>query len=132
MVLRRRELVQPLSTVKPAACRNPERTAALHHRVYVIELAADVLTKKRMLKANPACRADLPALYVGQTGLTPEARFAKHRSGVKANAYVRDFGMRLRPDLCGGWGAMTWEQSCIAERQLAERLREAGYAVWTN
>ena len=103
-----------------------------HHRVYVIELDRAVLDKKRMQKANPGCRSDLPPLYVGQTGLTPEERFAKHRSGVKANPYVRDHGVRLRPDLYGGFGRMTWEQSCITEQELATRLREAGYAVWTN
>lgn len=106
--------------------------AVLHHRVYVVELAWEVLDKARMKKANPACRSDLPPLYVGQTGLTPEERFAKHRSGVKANAYVRDHGVRLRPDLCGDLAPMTWAESCEAERDRAERLRAAGYAVWTN
>lgn len=87
--------------------------------------------KKTFADAHPSCRDDLPALYVGQTGLAPEERFAKHRAGVKANPYA-DHGLRLRTDSYEHLGPMTWEASCAAEQHLGQTLREAGYAVWVN
>lgn len=103
-----------------------------HHRVYVIELAPQVLTSRRMQAENPDHRPDRPALYVGQTGLTPEERFQKHRSGVKANAFVRDHGVRLRPDLYEHLPAFPWRQAVEEEKRLAEALRAQGCAVWSR
>jgi len=40
------------------------------------------------------------AVYVGETGLTPEERFTKHKAGGKVWVrIVLDRGVRLRPDL---------------------------------
>ena len=103
-----------------------------HHRVYVIELAPQALASRRMQVANPDHRPDRPALYVGQTGHTPEERFQKHRSGVKANAFVRDHGVRLRPDLYEHLPAFPWLRSLVEEKRLAEALRAQGYAVWSR
>ena len=57
-----------------------------HHHVYVVYLR------------NP--KGDGKAgYYVGMTGLTPEARFANHKAGVKAAGVVKRFGVRLVPRL---------------------------------
>lgn len=118
------------SVATPAGRSKP--APAPHHRVYVVELAPEVLDVARMRAENPDHRPDRPPLYVGQTGHTPEERFAKHKAGVKANGFVRDHGLRLRPDLYEHLPPMEWEQSLRAERRLAEGLRRRGYAVWSK
>lgn len=75
------------------------------YSVYVIELRRDVLEKKRFAAENPNCRAGKPCVYVGQTALTPDERFAQHLEGRKCNPFVRELGVRLR---------------------------RRGYAVWSN
>ncbi len=72
------------------------------HHVYVIELDPAVLQHAKFRTANPDHDPRKPALYVGMTGLDPETRFERHKYGVKDNAYVRRYGMRLRPDLYAG------------------------------
>lgn len=57
---------------------------------YVIELHEAVGER---LSGSPAW------VYVGETALTPEERFAQHLEGYKASRWVRRFGVRLRPDL---------------------------------
>ena len=50
----------------------------------------------------PSCAAkasSLPPVYVGMTGLTPEARLANHKKGHKASRIVRKHGVRLLPAL---------------------------------
>lgn len=102
----------------------------LHHIVYVIELDDSVLDEPKFAAANPDYDPSLPCVYVGQTGLTAEQRFENHRSGHKSSRYVRKYYVRLLPHLYEHLSAMTWEDSKAMERQLAEELREKGYAVW--
>jgi predicted GIY-YIG superfamily endonuclease len=111
---------------KKAAMRTP------HHCVYVIELDPAVRLEKKFAAANPNARKDKPCLYVGLTGLTPEERFANHKAGKKASAYVKKYGLRLRPKYFEGLNPMTYEQAQAEEPALAERLRKRGFAVWQN
>ena len=101
-----------------------------HHNVYVIELSPDVLDESRFAEANPHHDPTKPCLYVGMTGLTPEQRFQNHKAGIKANRYVRRYGLRLRPDLYAYANPMPFGAAEEMERELAEGLREEGYAVW--
>jgi len=103
-----------------------------HHCVYVIELDETVRGERRFAAANPNARLDKPCLYVGLTGLTPEERFANHRAGKKASAYVKKFGVRLRPKYFEGLNPMTYERAKEEELALAQRLRKRGFAVWQN
>ncbi len=103
------------------------------YRLYVIELKKDVMARGRFAKANPDCRPDKPCIYVGSTALTPEERFERHRKGQKANKYVTEFGVRLRPRLYRNVAPLeTRTKAELAEAGLAERLRKRGYAVWSN
>lgn len=89
----------------------------LHHHVYVVYLR------------NP--RGDGKAgYYVGMTGLTPEERFANHKSGIKAAGVVRRFGERLVPALYAHLNPMSFEGAVAMERQLAAELRQKGYVVY--
>lgn len=105
-------------------------SAKHHHSVYVIELDPAVLNVRRFLKANPERDITKPCVYVGMTGLTPEARFAKHKAGIRANRFVQQFGVRLLPRLYAYANPMPYEAAREMEVELAIALREEGYAVW--
>ena len=63
------------------------------------------------------------------TGLTPEERFANHRSGVKDSPLVKRYGLRLLPELYSHLNPMPFEAAAQMEQDLAEDLRRAGYTV---
>lgn len=101
-----------------------------HHNVYVIELSPEVLQVKRFRDANPDYDVMKPCVYVGMTGLTPEARFKKHKAGIRANRFAKDYGLRLLPKLYAYANPMPYRAACDMEVELAISLREAGYGVW--
>jgi hypothetical protein len=108
----------------------PERTRAFHHHVYVVELATAVLREPRFLRANPHYANTKLCIYVGMTGLTPDERFDKHKAGIKANKFVRLYGLRLLPRLYEAYNPMPYAGAQEMEVELAIALREEGYAVW--
>ncbi len=101
-----------------------------HYHVYVIELSTDVLHEKRFMKANPGYRAGKPCVYVGMTGLDPDVRFDKHKAGIQANRYAREYGLRLLPDLYEAFNPMSYDAARDREVEVAIDLREAGFGVW--
>jgi predicted GIY-YIG superfamily endonuclease len=100
------------------------------HSVYVIELDPRILNHGRFRRANPERDLLKPCVYVGMTGLTPEARFAKHKAGIRANKYVQLYGLRLLPKLYAYANPMPYDAARDMEVELAIALREQGYAVW--
>ena len=101
-----------------------------HHCVYVVELDPSVRKDRRFAAANPDCARDLPCLYVGSTGLTPEERFARHKAGIQDSPIVRRYGMRLVPDMYEHLNPMPYEAAVEMEADLAQDLRDEGYCVW--
>jgi predicted GIY-YIG superfamily endonuclease len=69
-------------------------------------------------------------VYVGRTGLSPEERFNKHKQGIKANSYVKRYGIRLLPELYRRFRNMPRADADRMEGRLANTLRGHGYAVW--
>jgi hypothetical protein len=70
------------------------------------------------------------AYYVGMTGLTPEARFANHKNGVKAARVVRKYGERLVPRLYARLNPMPYLKAKDMEVFLADSLRKRGFVVF--
>ncbi|WP_309682520.1 hypothetical protein [Polaromonas sp.] len=103
---------------------------AHHYSVYVVELAPEVWNVARFRRANPDHLPGKPLVYVGMTGLDPDLRFDKHKAGIQANRFVRDFGLRLLPQLYAMYNPMPYEGARDMEVELGIGLREAGYAVW--
>lgn len=74
-------------------------------------------------------------VYVGQTSLTPEARFQQHIKGVRNDhgplfaRVVHAHGLRLMPNLMPKVKYYDQESAKAAEKRLAERLKERGYRV---
>lgn len=101
------------------------------YSVYVIELDPEVLACRRFRAANPDWCDGKPCVYVGSSALTPEERFRQHLAGYKANRYVRQYGVKLRPRLYQSWQHYeTRTQAEHAEEQRALSLCKRGYAVW--
>ena len=100
--------------------------------VYVIRLDEAVLKNRRFRAANPDYVKGSPCVYVGATGLSPEERFANHKSGHKANWYARTYGDALFPELFRHLNPMTYQRALATEIAVAEELRQEGFAVWQN
>ena len=64
------------------------------------------------------------------TGLDVDVRFDKHKAGIQANRFARDFGLRLLPGLFRMYNPMPYEAAREMEVELGIGLREAGYRVW--
>jgi len=64
------------------------------------------------------------------TGLSPEARFANHKNGIKAARVVRDHGERLVPRLYAHLNPMTYADALSMEAALADSLRKRGFLVF--
>lgn len=109
--------------------QNPAK-AAWHHNVYVIELDPKVLKDRKFRATNPHHDPKKPCLYVGSTGLSPYERFLNHKDGYKSNRYAEKYGLHLRPDLFAVYNPMPYKAAVELEIELAEGLREEGYAVW--
>jgi len=101
-----------------------------HYHVYVIELSKDVLYEPKFKRANPDYDYGKPCVYVGMTGLDPDVRFDKHKAGIQANRFVKEYGLRLLPELYEVYNPMPYEGAREMEVELAIGLREAGYGVW--
>jgi hypothetical protein len=76
-----------------------------HYTVYAIELDRAVWKHRAFRERNPAGAAG-GCLYVGVTGLSPEARFERHQTGTQSGRFVRTHGRRLRLDLVEGFSKL--------------------------
>jgi hypothetical protein len=101
-----------------------------HYSVYVVELSPDVLYESKFKKRNPDYIPGKPCVYVGMSGVDPDIRFDKHKAGIQSNRYVKEYGLRLWPDLYEAYNPMTYDDACEQEVELGISLREAGFGVW--
>ncbi len=102
-----------------------------HHSVYAIELDRAVWKTRAFRERNPGGAAS-GCLYIGMTGLTPDARFHRHRAGTQSGRVVRAHGLRLRLDLVEGFSRLPHPIAACMEPKLAAWLRAQGFAVWQN
>jgi len=105
-------------------------------RIYVIELDPKAWSEPRLRKANPKITGTpVRCVYVGETGRSPELRFAQHKAGIRANFLAERYGIRLLEHLMQErhWPAVhTTCQAKKAEERRAESLRKRGYAVYAK
>jgi hypothetical protein len=102
---------------------------AEHYHVYVVLLQPAAARLRKVLAINPARDPAKPCVYVGMSGLTPQARFANHKQGIKAARVVKRYGLRLLPELYEHLNPMPFDAATVMEMDLAEDLRRAGYTV---
>lgn len=94
--------------------------AGQRHSVYVVLL--DEAARKmapRSLRGSASAERK-PCVYVGMTGLTPEARFENRKNGVKAARVTRLHGIRLMPELFEHLNPMPYD---AALRKRSRRWR---------
>ena len=101
-----------------------------HYHVYVIELSKDVLYEGGFKKSNSGYVTGKPCVYVGMTGLDPDVRFDEHKAGIQSNRYVKEFGLRLLPEIYEAYNPMSYDEARDMEVEVAIDLREDGYGVW--
>lgn len=108
--------------------------------IYVVAMTAEALCTKQWVRANPELAALTKeerllqaerCLYVGQSFLTPEARFAQHKAGQKSGRkLVTAHGLHLVSELAP---PDRFERRCDAEhfeKEWANHLRALGYLVY--
>ena len=100
-----------------------------HHHVYVVLLDSKAAGHRAILRINPKRDPLKPCIYVGMSGLEPEARFENHRRGHKSAWVVKKYGLRLLPELYQHLNPMPYEAALQMEADLAEDLRNEGYTV---
>src|SRR5260221_719045 len=97
-------------TIRPQSSRDmPARRGKLRYYVYVVALDDTVWNEARFRRANPEYRFERPCVYVGMTGLDPDLRFDRHKAGIQSNRYVRDYGLRLLPELYEVFNPMPYD-----------------------
>jgi len=106
-----------------------EQQPEYHHNVYVVLLDPEVGKLRAVRAANPQRDRKKPCVYVGMSGLDPEARFANHKAGIKAASVVTRYGIRLLPEMYEHLNPMPYEAAAQMEQDLADDLRRAGYMV---
>jgi hypothetical protein len=93
-------------------------------RVYVIELSAEAGRRR-----DPR----IPWVYVGSSARDPEMRFAQHLRGYKSSRLVRNFALRLRPDLYEDLPEYGRSAEALeAEGERARELAAAGFLAHTD
>jgi predicted GIY-YIG superfamily endonuclease len=101
------------------------------HSIYAIELDPAVWKNRTFRARNPGGAVG-GCLYIGVTGLTPEERLERHRTGTQSGRFVRTHGLRLRLDLVEGFSRLPYRIAACMEPKLAAWLRAQGFAVWQN
>ncbi len=100
-----------------------------HHNVYVVLLSDAVAKHRFIVRINPKRDPLKPCIYVGMTGVPVDQRFENHKNGYKSAWVVREYGVRLLPELYEHLNPMPFEAAVQMETDLAEDLRAAGYTV---
>lgn len=108
-----------------------KRTVDTHYAVYVVLLRSSIsIEHPWVIDINPLRRTNMPHVYIGMTGSTPERRFQYHKEGgIYASKYVEQYGVRLMPDLYAHLNPMTKYQANQQEKRLAVSLRKEGFTV---
>jgi hypothetical protein len=115
----------PASVVLNRALSRRWRTG--DYNVYVILLDDAV---RRTRDVVPGSDPRKPCVYVGQTVLTPKARFLQHKRGQLNARHVAKHALRLMPELFEMYNPIeTREEAEEIEAALAEILHLEGYTV---
>lgn len=100
--------------------------------VYVIALKKTVLNDRRFREANPNWEDNPGCVYVGLTFLSAAERFQQHKDGIHSARLVRKHGKHVRNKDCKCLRAMSRKRAQTHEATRARRMREKGFAVWSN
>jgi len=100
------------------------------HRPYVISLRDGVMSTRKFAEKNPGYRPGQPCYFVDVTDLAPDLRFDQHMAGIKDSAFVRMYGVALRPDFTVDFPPSPFPVAVEQEATIARSLRGEGCGVW--
>jgi len=100
-----------------------------HYHVYVIELSKTFYTKAASGKST-RLRHGQAVRLCRHDGTGSDVRFDKHKAGIQSNRFVKEFGLRLLPELYELYNPLSYDHARDLEVELAIDFREAGYGVW--
>jgi uncharacterized protein (DUF2132 family) len=111
-----------------------------HYKVYAFALKSEINTSAKYINANPDWNQTKPAFYIGQTSKSRLERFEQHTTGIKANAFVKNFGVRPfelanktdeLAELCGvPVEGLRHYQAQYYEFKLTRLLKEKGFGAY--
>ena len=107
-----------------------EQTPSGLHRPYVVSLSDGAMATRKFADKNPAYRPGQPCYFVDVTDLAPDLRFDQHVAGIKDNAFVRRYGVALRPDFTVDFAPSAFPVAVEQEATIARSLRGEGCGVW--
>jgi predicted GIY-YIG superfamily endonuclease len=107
-----------------------EDTPSGLHRPYVVSLSADAMATRKFAEKNPGYRPGQPCYFIDVTNLAPDLRFDQHMAGIKDNAFVRMYGIALRPDFTVDFPPSPFPVAVEQEAAIARSLRAEGCGVW--
>lgn len=97
--------------------------------LYVICLDDALLEVSKFRTKNASCQRGKPCAYVGESGLEPEIRFRRQKTGRNASGFPRRCSLHLLEDVYEHLNPVRATESEDRERRLAEALRREGWGV---
>jgi predicted GIY-YIG superfamily endonuclease len=75
----------------------------------------------------------LACYYIGQTAHDPTTRYKQHKTGYKANRFVKKYGLKLIPQKFERFNRIEKrERAKQIEQWITYKLRKKGHGVWSN
>lgn len=107
-----------------------EEVARGIYRVYVVALEPEVMDTRKFSQKNLDYEPGQPCYFVDVTDLAVDLRFDQHMHGIKDNAFVRMYGIALRPDFTADFQPAVFGVAVEQQAQIARSLRGEGCGVW--
>jgi hypothetical protein len=116
-------------------------------QIYAFLLDKSIANNQSFIKHNKDWDRKSQAFYIGQTAIGRENRYNQHKSGINANKYVRDYG--VKPFDAANCTELIFKyfkdiniqiltddlrhyQALYYERKLAEELRKSGNGAYSR
>lgn len=114
----------------PAPAIEDEESARGFYSVYVVALETGVMDTRKFAQKNPGYRQGQPCYFVDVTDLAVDLRFDQHMHGIRDNAFVRMYGVALRPDFTADFAPSAFDVAVEQQAAIARSLRSEGCGVW--
>lgn len=114
----------------PDSTTDDDEVARGLYRIYVVALEPGVMSTRKFAEKNPDYRPGHPCYLVDVTDLPVDLRFDQHMQGIKDSAFVRVYGIALRPDFTVDFPPSPFGVAVEKEAEFARSLRWEGCGVW--
>ena len=119
-----------MPTPDPDLTHDLEESARGLYRAYVVALEPEVMATRKFAQKNPDYLKGQRCYFVDVTDLAVDLRFDQHMHGIKDNAFVRVYGVALRPDFTADFVPSPFGVAVEQQAQIARSLRGESCGVW--